>query len=109
MLSKKTVEKIANQNILISDLSDDELAEFCIIANQMYRDGESIVSDQDYDFVFLAELAKRLPDHPFLQKLESEKITVKFSKNQRISGQEWDFGFGNSEIDFLKIIFEKII
>ena len=72
MLSKKTVEKIANQNILISDLSDDELAEFCIIANQMYRDGESIVSDQDYDFVFLAELAKRLPDHPFLQKLESE-------------------------------------
>jgi len=72
MLSKKTVEKIANQNILISDLSDDELAEFCIIANQMYRDGKSIVSDQDYDFVFLAELAKRLPDHPFLQKLESE-------------------------------------
>jgi DNA ligase (NAD+) len=57
---------------LISDLSDDELAEFCIIANQMYRDGESIVSDQDYDFVFLAGLAKRLPDHPFLQKLESE-------------------------------------
>ena len=72
MLSKKTVEKIANQNILISDLSDDELAEFCIIANRMYRDGKSIVSDQDYDFVFLAELAKRLPDHPFLQKLESE-------------------------------------
>ena len=53
MLSKKTVEKIANQNILISDLSDDELAEFCIIANRMYRDGKSIVSDQDYDFVFL--------------------------------------------------------
>jgi DNA ligase (NAD+) len=72
MLSKKTVQKIANQNILISDLSDDELAEFCIIANQMYRNGESIVTDQDYDFVFLAELAKRLPDHPFLQKLESE-------------------------------------
>jgi len=72
MLSKKTVEKIASQNILISDLSDAELAEFCIIANQMYRDGESIISDQDYDFVFLVELAKRLPDHPFLQKLESE-------------------------------------
>ena len=72
MLSKKTVEKIANQDILITDLSDDELAEFCIIANQMYRDGESIISDQDYDFVFLAEFAKRLPNHPFLQKLESE-------------------------------------
>ena len=69
MLSKKTVEKIANQNILISDLSDDELAEFCIIANQMYRDGESIVTDQDYDFVFLAELAKRLPDTSFFTKI----------------------------------------
>ena len=69
MLSKKTVEKIANQNILISDLSDDELAEFCIIANQMYRDGESIVSDQDYDFVFLAELAKRLPRSSFFTKI----------------------------------------
>jgi len=53
MLSKKKVEEIANQNILISDLSDNELAEFCIIANQRYRDGEPIVSDQDYDFVFL--------------------------------------------------------
>ena len=72
MLSKKKVEEIANQNILISDLSDDELAEFCIIANQMYRDGEPIVSDQDYDFVFLSALTKRLPNHPFLQKLESE-------------------------------------
>ena len=72
MLSKKKVDEIAKQNILISDLSDDELAEFCIIANQMYRDGEPIVSDQDYDFVFIAELTKRLPYHAFLQKLESE-------------------------------------
>ena len=72
MLSKKTVEKITNQNILISDLSDDELLDFCIIANQMYRKGEPIVSDEDYDFVYIAELSKRLPDHPFLQKLESE-------------------------------------
>ena len=72
MLSKKKVEEIANQNILISDLSDDELAEFCIIANQMYRDGEPIISDQDYDFVFLEALTKRLPHHPFLQKLEGE-------------------------------------
>ena len=72
MLYNEKVEEIAKQNILISDLSDDELAEFCIIANQMYRDGEPIVSDQDYDFVFLAELTKRLPHHPFLQKLESE-------------------------------------
>ena len=72
MLSKKKVKEIAKQNVLIGDLSDNELAEFCIIANQMYRDGKPIVSDQDYDFVFLAALTKRLPHHPFLQKLESE-------------------------------------
>ena len=72
MLSKKTVEKITTQKTLISDLSDDELLDFCIIANQMYRKGEPIVSDEDYDFVYIAELSKRLPDHPFLQKLESE-------------------------------------
>ena len=72
MLSKKKVEEIAKQNILISDLSDDELAEFCIISNQMYRDGDPIVSDQDYDFVFLSALTKRLPNHPFLQTLEIE-------------------------------------
>ena len=72
MLSKKTVEKITTQKTLISDLSDDELLDFCIIANQMYRKGKPIVSDEDYDFIYIAELSKRLPDHPFLQKLESE-------------------------------------
>jgi len=72
MLSKKKVKEIAKKNVVIGDLSDDELAEFCIIANKMYRDGEPIVSDQDYDFVFLSALSKRLPNHSFLQKLESE-------------------------------------
>ena len=72
MLSKQKVEEIVKQNILTSDLSDDELAEFCIIANQRYRDGDPIVSDQDYDFVFLSALTKRLPKHSFLQKPESE-------------------------------------
>ena len=72
MLSKKKVKEIAKKNVLIGDLSDDELAEFCIIANKMYRDGKPIVSNQDYDFVFLVALNKRLPYHPFLQKLEGE-------------------------------------
>ena len=56
MLSKSKVEKIASQSILVADLSDDELVDFCVIANQMYRDGKPIVSDQDYDFVFLPEI-----------------------------------------------------
>jgi DNA ligase (NAD+) len=57
---------------LISDLTDDDLLEFCQIANQRYRDGSPIISDEDYDFVFNPELSKRLPDHSFLQKIEAE-------------------------------------
>ena len=72
MLSKSKVEKIASQSILVEDLSDDELADFCVIANQSYRDGKPIVSDQDYDFVFLTALNSRQPNHPFLQELEIE-------------------------------------
>ena len=53
MLSKSKVEQIVNQSILVEDLSDDELADFCVIANQSYRDGKPIISYKDYDFVFL--------------------------------------------------------
>ena len=42
------------------------------IANQRYRIGSPIISDEDYDFIFLHELAKRLPNHPFLKKVEDE-------------------------------------
>lgn len=63
MLTDQKIQNIANQSILLDDLSDDELAEFCIVANQCYRDGKPIVSDQDYDFVFLAKLLKKIPDH----------------------------------------------
>ena len=72
MLSKQKIKNITNQSLLISDLSDDDLIEFCIIANQSYRDGNPIISDENYDFIFIHELTKRLPNHPFLKKIESE-------------------------------------
>jgi DNA ligase (NAD+) len=72
MLTDQKIQNIANQGLLLDDLSDDELAEFCIVANQHYRDGKSIVTDQDYDFVFLAELSKRAPNHPLLIRPEPE-------------------------------------
>ena len=34
--------------------------------------GSPIVSDENYDFIFIPELQKRMPNHPFLQKVESE-------------------------------------
>ena len=72
MLSNQIIKNITSQISLVSDLSDDVLIEFCIIANQRYRIGSPIISDEDYDFIFLHELAKRLPNHPFLKKVEDE-------------------------------------
>jgi len=72
MLTKIQIQDIANQRTLISNLKDVDLLEFCKIANQRYRDGDPIISDEDYDFIFISELSKRLPNIPFLQKIESE-------------------------------------
>ena len=74
MLTNIQIQDITNQRILISDLTDDDLLEFCKIANQRYRDGSPIISDEDYDFIYALELSKRLPDHPFLQKVEDENV-----------------------------------
>jgi len=68
MLTKIQIQDIANQRILISDLTDADLLEFCKIANQRYRDGSPIISDEDYDFIFTPELSIRLPNNPFFAK-----------------------------------------
>jgi DNA ligase (NAD+) len=57
-------------------LSDDELVEFLKVCNEYYRRGEPIISDALYDLKFLAELRKRHPNHPYLQKVEPEKAFV---------------------------------
>ena len=72
MLTKIQIQDIANQRTLVSNLMDADLLAFCKIANQRYRDGNPIISDEDYDFIFTPELSKRLPNNPFLQKIESE-------------------------------------
>ena len=72
MLKEKKIQDISAEIILVSDLSDDELLEFCMIANQRYRSGNPIISDENYDFIFISELAKRIPNHPFLKQVETE-------------------------------------
>ena len=56
-----------------SQLSDQELLEFLKIANALYRSGNPLISDAIYDAVFLAELQKRNPHHPYLETVEPEK------------------------------------
>ena len=64
MLSNQIIKNITSQISLVSDLSDDVLIEFCAIANQRYRIGSPIISDEDYDFIFLHELAKNSCNMP---------------------------------------------
>ncbi|SMN13313.1 DNA ligase [Bathymodiolus heckerae thiotrophic gill symbiont] len=67
-LSQAIIDKI----LLVDELSDQQLADFCELANTSYRAGNSIISDQDYDFVYLAALKKRTPNHPLLKTVEPE-------------------------------------
>ena len=71
-LNQSIVNKIIHQEILLDDLSDDDLALFCEQANLAYRSGKPIVSDQDYDFVYLPALKQRLPNHDLFQSVEPE-------------------------------------
>ena len=72
MLSNKKIKEITNQIILVNELSDSDLENYCSFANQSYRDGAPIISDEDYDFIYIAELSKRFPHHPFLDNVEIE-------------------------------------
>lgn len=56
-------------------MDDEELLEFLELANVLYRAGEQLISDEQYDFVFLEELRNRIPDHPFLHTVEPEPLT----------------------------------
>ncbi len=52
--------------------SDAELELFLQIVNALYRGGEPLLSDADYDFIYLAELQRRQPGHPYLHSIEPE-------------------------------------
>ncbi len=70
--SKALIKKIIQHEVLLDDLSDAELVDFCQTANLAYRSGNPIISDADYDFIYLDALKKRLPQHPLLHTVEPE-------------------------------------
>lgn len=71
-LSAEQIAEIAAQPDA-ADLTDEQLVEFLQICNALYRGGEPLISDLLYDSVFLAELGKRHPHHPYLESVEPEK------------------------------------
>lgn len=52
----------------VSQLSIEQLVEVLTHCNEQYRKGTPVISDDEFDFKFLAELKKREPHHKFLNK-----------------------------------------
>jgi DNA ligase (NAD+) len=75
LLSPELIAQIATQ-ANPQQLTDEQLLEFLQICNALYRGGEPLISDADYDFIFLAELQKRHPHHPYLETVEPEVVAV---------------------------------
>lgn len=73
-LDAAKIEALCQRRLDESTLSDDELLEFLELANALYRAGQPIISDGEYDFTFIAELRRRHPAHPFLLTVEPESI-----------------------------------
>src|SRR3989304_6278276 len=72
MLNDEEIINIINQPMYVSMIRDDKLIEFLQVANALYRGGKPIISDADYDSIFLVELKKRNPKHEFLTSVEPE-------------------------------------
>jgi DNA ligase (NAD+) len=49
-----------------------KLVSFLEEASLAYRNGSPIIDDDAYDHIYLAELRKRQPEHPLLNKIEEE-------------------------------------
>ena len=70
MLTNIQIQDITNQKILISDLTDEDLLEFCKFANQRYRDGSPIISDEDMILYMLLSYQKDFQTILFCKKLK---------------------------------------
>jgi len=94
-LTEKEVVAISEENVEISTINEGLLVEFLTLANMLYRGGAPLVSDGQYDFVFLAELRRRNPEHPFLQEVEPEPLetgkTVKLPVRMFSTEKAYDF------------------
>lgn len=71
-LNEEKIKKIANRYTDEGTLTDNELLEFLEVANALYRGGDQIIGDSEYDFTFIPELKSRHPNHPFLKAIEPE-------------------------------------
>lgn len=70
-LTESEIADIASQTDTAL-LTDEQLIDFLKVANALYRAGDPLISDSVYDGIFLEELRRRQPNHPFLHTVEPE-------------------------------------
>ncbi len=73
-LGEEELEALALGKDDLSRIDNEKLIEFLEVVNILYRGGEQLISDGQYDFIFLEELKKREPGHPFLHTVEPEPV-----------------------------------
>lgn len=73
-LGESDVVAIASGALNPTFLEFPTLFRFVELANSLYRAGLPIISDRLYDSVFIAELKRREPSHPFLQSVEADPL-----------------------------------
>lgn len=66
-----------------ADLDADTLASILVVLNNAYRAGAPVVSDHEYDTLFVSELRRHDPSHAFLNAVEPEPETA-FGAGRRV-------------------------
>ena len=72
LLDESQLFDIVQHPLYVREISEEALVEFLEIANALYRGGSQIISDADYDGIYLAELRRRNPHHAYLSGVEPE-------------------------------------
>lgn len=72
LLTEERMLEVIRHPLYVSELSEEELVEFLRIANALYRGGYPIISDADYDGIYLQQLKKINPKNDYLHSVEPE-------------------------------------
>ncbi|MBW8191340.1 hypothetical protein K0504_09850 [Neiella marina] len=79
------------QNLLnqpVEALNDAQLIQLLAFLNTQYRSGSPQVSDSAFDSIYINELTRRDPNHPFLKSVQPAPLTTSKGRIAHPAGQE---------------------
>ncbi len=98
-LNEEKLWAIASRATDEAKLNDKELIEFIEIANALYRGGDALISDAEYDFTFIAELKHRHPKHALVSRVEPESAFAGKTVELPVRMLSTDKAYNQSEIE----------